>query len=95
MGWGLVELTEEKYDVETADGTVEEKYKICGGEIIGTGVRTFKTPHDDKGKSLALKRGLARRSRWTTRRKARRLNRLIELGREYDLIGEGFDRDRF
>jgi len=93
VGWGLLKLTEEKYTDEKEDGTIEEKYKICDGVIIDAGVRTFKPPHDDKGKSLALKRGTARRNRWTTRRKARRLKRLIQLAKEFDLIGEDFNRD--
>lgn len=93
IGWGLVRLREEKYSVEKPDGTMGEKYKICGGEIIGTGVRTFQLPQDRQKKSLALHRGTARRSRWTIRRKARRLKRLIRLAKEFDLIGEDFNRD--
>jgi len=93
VGWGLVQLTEEKYIDEKADGTVLEKYKICDGKIIDTGVRTFQVPQDRQKKSLALQRGLARRSRKTIRRKARRLKRLIRLAREFDLITDDFNHD--
>jgi len=93
VGWGLVKLAEEKYTDEKEDGTIEEKYKICGGEIIGAGVRGFQLPQDRQKKSLAKQRGQARRSRWTIHRKARRLKRLISLAKEYNLIGDDFDRD--
>ena len=93
VGWGLVKLTEEKYDVERADGTVGEQFKISDGRIIGAGVRTFQLPQDRQKKSLALKRGSARRTRRTTRRKARRMRRLMGLAKEFGLIGEDFVRD--
>jgi len=93
VGWGLVQLKEEKYIDEKADGTVLEKYKICDGKIIDTGVRTFQVPQDRQKKSLALQRGLARRSRKTIRRKARRLKSLIRLAREFDLIKDNFNHD--
>ena len=93
VGWGLIQLTEEKYLDKKTDGTVHEKYKICDGKIIDTGVRTFQVPQDRQKKSLALKRGLARRSRKTIRRKARRLKRLIRLAREFDLITDEFNYD--
>jgi len=93
VGWGLVQLSEEKYMDEKADGTVLEKYKICDGKIIDTGVRTFQVPQDRQKKSLALKRGLARRSRKTIRRKARRLKSLVKLAREFNLITGDFNHD--
>jgi len=94
VGWGLVKLTEEAYPDEKADGSIETRHKIVGGEIIGTGVRTFQLPQDRQKKSLALHRGTKRRSRWTIRRKARRLKRLIQLGKEFELIPKDFDRDQ-
>ena len=93
VGWGLIQLTEEKYIDEKADGTVLEKYKICDGKIIDTGVRTFQVPQDRQKKSLALQRGLARRNRKTIRRKARRLKQLIRLAREFDLIKGDFNHE--
>ena len=48
---------------------------------------------DREKKSLALKRGNARRSRKTTRRKAGRLKKLIKLSKEFNLIDESFSRD--
>lgn len=93
VGWGLVKLKEEKYTDETPDGTIAERYRITDGEIIGTGIRTFQPPQDDKGESLAVQRGKARRTRWTIRRKARRLKGLIELAKKFDLIGTTFNRD--
>jgi len=93
VGWSLVKLTEEKYIDEKRDGTFDEKYKISDGEIIDTGIRSFQLPQDRQKKSLALQRGAARRSRKTTRRKARRLKKLIELAKEFDLIGQNFNRD--
>ena len=93
VGWGLVQLQEEKYKDKKADGTVLEKYKICDGKIIDSGVRTFQVPQDRQKKSLALQRGLARRSRKTIRRKARRLKQLIKLARKFDLITDDFNHD--
>ncbi|MGD2094636.1 MAG: hypothetical protein PVH77_06485, partial [Phycisphaerales bacterium] len=93
IGWGLMKIGEEKYKYEKDDGTVEEKSKIAGGKIISTGVRTFQIPQDKDKKSLALKRGNARRSRKTTRRKAKRLKHLIELAKEFGLIDKDFSRD--
>jgi len=95
IGWGLVKLKEEKYPVEKPDGTTGEKYKITDGEIIDTGIRTFALPQDREGKSLAAKRGQARRIRWTIRRKARRLKQLIKLAKEYKIIGSDFNRNEF
>jgi len=92
IGWSLVKIREEEYSDEKPEGTIEKKHRIIGGEIIGTGVRTFQIPQDRQKKSLALIRGSARRSRWTTRRKAHRLKRLIQLVKEFKLI-EDFDRD--
>jgi CRISPR-associated endonuclease Csn1 len=94
VGWGLVRLTEQIYTNEKTDGTTETKYKITDGKIIDTGIRTFQLPQDRQEKSLALKRGAARRSRWTTRRKVRRLKRLIRLANEFNLITEEFNRDK-
>ena len=93
VGWGLVQLQEEKYKDKKADGTVLEKYKICDGKIIDSGVRTFQVPQDRQKKSLALQRGLARRSRKTIRRTARRLKQLIKLARKFDLITDDFNHD--
>lgn len=93
IGWGLVQLTEEKYIDEKADGTVIEKYKICDGKIIDSGVRTFQPPQDRQKKSLAIQRGSARRSRKTIRRKVRRLKRLIKLTKDFGLITEDFNHD--
>ena len=93
IGWGLVQLEEEKYIDEKGDGTVLEKYKICDGKIIDSGVRTFQPPQDRQKKSLALQRGLARRSRKTIRRKARRMKDLIKLATDFGLIRKGFNHD--
>ncbi len=93
IGWGLVRIKEEEYPDEKPDGTIETKHRIVDGGIIASGVRTFQIPQDRQKKSLALQRGNARRSRRTTRRKARRLKRLIRLAKEFDLIGDGFNRD--
>jgi len=93
VGWGLVKLAEEKYVVENQDGTADEKYKITGGEILDAGIRTFQLPQDRQGESLAIHRGAARRSRWTIRRKAKRLKQLTKLAREFNLIGDNFNRD--
>lgn len=93
VGWGLVKLTEEKYYDERTDGTSQERYRITDGKIIDAGIRVFQLPQDKEGKSLAAKRGLARRSRWTIRRKAKRLKKLINLAREFDLIGNNFNYD--
>ncbi len=93
IGWGLIQLREEKYQDENPDGTVAERYKIADGHIISTGIREFQLPQDRQKKSLALIRGSARRSRRTIRRKAKRLKSLIQLAREYDLIGEEFSHD--
>jgi CRISPR-associated endonuclease Csn1 len=92
IGWGLVKLTEEKYTDEKPDGTIVEKYKISDGKIIDTGIRAFQLSQDEKKESLALKRGTARRSRRTTRRKAQRLKRLMGLAKEFNLINDNFDR---
>lgn len=94
VGWGLVQLTEEKYNNEKTDGTTDERYKISDGKIIDTGIREFQLPQDRQKKSLALKRGAARRNRWTTRRKVRRLKRLIRLANEFNLITKDFNRDK-
>jgi|GEM_PF-1520869 len=93
IGWGLVDIEEQEYVDEKADGTIEKKNRIVDGQIIATGVRTFHVPQDEKGKSLALKRGTARRSRKTTRRRAQRLKQLIKLAKEFNLIKKNFDRD--
>lgn len=93
VGWGLVKLTEEKYIDEKTDGTIDVKYKISDGKIIDTGIREFQLSQDRQKKSLALQRGSARRSRRTTRRKAQRLKRLVELAREFNLITADFNRD--
>jgi CRISPR-associated endonuclease Csn1 len=94
VGWGLVKLTEEKYTDENPDGTVAERYRITGGEIIDAGIRAFQLPQDKEGKSLAAKRGQARRSRWTIRRKAKRLKELIKLAKEFNLISRDYNRDQ-
>jgi len=94
VGWGLVKLTEEKYINEKTNGTIDERYKISDGKIIDTGIREFQLPQDRQKKSLALQRGTARRSRKTTRRKVRRLKRLIRLANEFNLITEDFNRDK-
>ncbi len=91
VGWGLVKLKEEKYSDKNQDGTVSEKFRIIDGKIIDVGVRTFQLSQDEKGKSLAAKRGQARRSRWTIRRKAKRLKQLIKLAKEFDLISNNCD----
>ena len=93
VGWGLVKIREEEYSDESSDGTIDTEHRIVGGEIIDTGVRGFQIPQDRQKKSLARIRGLARRSRWTIRRKARRLKQLIGLAREFNLIGDDFNRD--
>ncbi|OHB61334.1 MAG: type II CRISPR RNA-guided endonuclease Cas9 [Planctomycetes bacterium RBG_13_46_10] len=93
IGWGIVKLQEGPYQSETADGKPDTKPKIVGGEIIRTGVRTFQLPEDRQKKSLALIRGSARRTRRTIKRKVQRMNRLINLAKEFKLIGEDFDRD--
>jgi len=93
VGWGLVKVKEEEYADEKADGTSDVKHRIVDGTIITSGVRAFQVPQDKDRKSLALKRGNARRSRKTTRRKARRLKRLVQLCSEFDLIRNGVDRD--
>lgn len=93
VGWGLVKLKEEKYPNKNPDGTISEKVRIIDGDIIDTGIRNFQVPQDKEGKSLAAKRGQARRSRWTTRRKARRLKKLIVLAKEFNLISEDYNRD--
>jgi len=93
VGWGLVGIKEEEYCDEKPDKTIDKKYRIIDGKIIDTGVRTFQLPQDRQKKSLALIRGLARRSRWTTRRKAQRLKRFIKLAKEFNLIDDNFDRD--
>jgi CRISPR-associated endonuclease Csn1 len=95
IGWGLVQLAEEKYTDEKADGTVEEKYKIADGKIIAAGVRGFQLPQDRQKKSLALIRGSARRSRKTIKRKTQRLKRLIALAKEFNLIGNDFNYDQY
>ena len=93
IGWGLVKITEEEYSDKKPDGTIDKKYRIIDGTIIDTGVRTFQVPQDKEGKSLALHRGNARRSRKTTRRKARRLKLLVKLATEFNLIDDKFNRD--
>jgi len=95
IGWGLVKIREEEYCDEKADGTIDNKHRIISGEIIDTGVRAFQVPQDRQRKSLALQRGTDRRSRKTTRRKVRRLKRLIKLAKEFNLINNNFDRDEF
>lgn len=92
IGWSVVKLIEEKYSVENSDGDVSEKYKISDGSVLHCGVRTFQIPQDRQQKSLAVKRGDARRGRRRIKRKVRRLDRLMSIGREYGLIGNGFDR---
>ena len=94
IGWGLVQIKEEEYCDEKEDGAIDKKYRITDGKIIDTGVRTFQIPQDRQKKSLALQRGTARRSRKTTRRKARRLKQLIKVAREFNLIDNNFDRDK-
>jgi len=94
IGWGLIKILEDEYLDEKDDGTVDKKYRIINGEIIDTGIRTFQIPQDREKKSLALKRGTARRSRKTTRRKAQRLKRLIRLAKEFGLINDNFKRDK-
>lgn len=91
VGWGLVQLTEKKYK---DDQSGEENLRICGGKIIASGVRTFQLPQDEKGKSLAVKRGTARRSRMRIRRKRQRLKKLIALGQEFGLIDNHFTHER-
>jgi len=93
VGWGLVKLTEEKYMDEQPDGTIEAKYRISDGKIVCAGTRTFQVPQDRERKRLALKRGSARRSRKTTRRRAQRQKRLIRLAKEFGLIKDDSDRD--
>jgi len=93
VGYGLVKLQEEPYQSETPDGEPYIKHKIVGGEIIKTGVRTFQTPQNKDGKSLALIRGSARRNRWRIKRKVKRLKNLIKLAKESQLIADDFDRD--
>lgn len=95
IGWGLVQLEEEPYPYERDDGTVEQKQRIVNGRIIGTGVRCFQVPQDREKKSLAKKRGIARRNRWRVRRRAQRLKRLVELGKEFGLIGEDFRHEKY
>lgn len=95
VGWGLVRLKEEKYPDEKPDGTIVDKYRIVDGKIIDCGVRTFQPPHDKDNKSLAKHRGGARRCRRTIRRKAKRLKELITLAKEFNLIGDNFNRDEF
>jgi len=90
VGWGLVRLEEEKY---TDEQSGEEKLRICGGEIIDRGVRTFQLPQDRDGKSLAVKRGTARRNRWRIQRRVRRLKRLVSLSREIGLIDGDFSHE--
>ncbi len=94
IGWAIVKLTEEQFQNEKADGTIEDKYKIVDGEIINAGVRSFQLPQDRQKKSLAAIRGQARRIRKTNRRKTQRLKKLIRLSREYELIGSDFSRDQ-
>lgn len=93
VGWGLTKLTEEKYTDENPDGTIAERYRITDGEIVDAGIRAFQLPQDKEGKSLAAKRGQARRSRWTIRRKAKRLKQLIKLTKEFNLIRNDFNRN--
>jgi len=93
VGWGLLKLTEEKYTEKNPDGTIAERYRITSGEIIDTGIREFQLPQDRQKKSLAAKRGQARRSRWTIRRKARRLKQLIKLSEKFGLIEKNVNRD--
>ncbi|HUU53021.1 MAG TPA: type II CRISPR RNA-guided endonuclease Cas9 [Candidatus Bathyarchaeia archaeon] len=93
IGWGLVKIKEEEYCDEKADGTIDKKYRITDGKIIDKGVRTFQIPQDRQKKSLALKRGNARRSRRTTRRKAKRIKNLVKLATEFNLIENNFNRD--
>lgn len=94
VGWGLAKLAEEKYTDENPDGTFAERYKIKDGTIIGTGIREFQLPQDKDGKSLAAKRGQARRGRWTIRRKAKRLKELVKLAKEFNLIPGDYNRDQ-
>ncbi len=94
VGWGLVKLNEQKYEDKKPNGDVYTKYRIKGGEIIDCGVRSFQVPQDRQKKSLAVKRGMARRARKATRHKAQRLKRLIRLAKEYGLIGEDFSREK-
>jgi len=93
IGWGLVQIREEEYCDEREDGTIDKKYRITDGKIIDMGVRTFQIPQDRQKKSLALQRGTASRSRKTTRRKAQRLQKLIRLAKEFNLIDNNFNRD--
>jgi CRISPR-associated endonuclease Csn1 len=93
VGWGLVELAEEKYLDRNPDGTSRDRFRICDGKILASGVRTFQLPQDRDGKSLAVKRGVARRNRQRTRRKSQRLKRLIALGREFGLIDDTFTHE--
>ncbi|MDH4203770.1 MAG: type II CRISPR RNA-guided endonuclease Cas9 [Phycisphaerae bacterium] len=90
VGWGLVRLTEEQYQDELSG---DERFRICGGEIIASGVRTFQLPQDRDGKSLAVKRGTARRNRLRTRRKKQRLKKLVRLGQEFGLIDGSFNQE--
>nr|AME16478.1 CRISPR-associated protein Cas9 [uncultured bacterium] len=92
IGWGLVKLREEEYPSTNKNGQPDTKPKIVGGEILKTGVRTFKEPEDDKGKSLAITRGLARRGRWRIKRNVQRLKNLIKLAKEFNLVSNDLVR---
>lgn len=87
IGWGLVQLAEEKYE--------ENKYKIADGNIIAAGVRAFQLPQDRQKKSLAVIRGSARRTRRTLKRKASRMKRLVALAKEFGLIGDDFNHEQY
>lgn len=89
LGWAVVDLDEEL--LESSDNDKKEsKYKITNGKIVATGVRIFDEPVDRQGKSLAAARGVSRRSRATTERKAERLKYLIRLAKEYGIIADTF-----
>lgn len=94
IGYGLVRLTEEPYKYKLPDGTQAIKQKIISGDIIKTGVRTFQPPQDKDGKSLAKNRGDARRVRKTLRRKVKRMKRMIELAKEFELIPSNCSRSQ-
>ncbi len=89
LGWAVVDLDEEL--LESSDNDKKEsKYKITNGKIVATGVRIFDEPVDRQGKSLAAARGVSRRSRATTERKAERLKYFIRLAKEYGIIADTF-----
>lgn len=92
IGWAVVELDESILDCATLE---DAKYKIDNGCIKASGVRCFKEPVNDKGKSLAKIRGENRRSRATIERKAERLKYFVKLAKQYNIVEDNFSIKEF